>query len=262
MIMKKFHFITGLPRSGSTLLTSVLNQNPKFYSNITDGLAGLVKGVNENIDNAPGVSSIVSVEKKKKVIRDMVYSYYYDVDKEVIFNTNRGWSYLTFIMKELFPDSKFILCVRDIPLILNSFESAHRRFPFNKNTIFTSESSVYERMENLMQEKTGLVRFALDGLKQAITSGEKSNLMIVEYEQFCINPEGMMSSIYNFLQEEYFQHDFNNVEYSFDEYDQQVGILDLHTVRKKISFNPVKELIIPPDIVGKYSNMEVWRYKN
>ena len=29
---KTFYFISGLPRSGSTLLSSILNQNPRFYS--------------------------------------------------------------------------------------------------------------------------------------------------------------------------------------------------------------------------------------
>ncbi|NBP58534.1 sulfotransferase, partial [bacterium] len=29
---KKYYFISGLPRSGSTLLSAILNQNPRFYS--------------------------------------------------------------------------------------------------------------------------------------------------------------------------------------------------------------------------------------
>ena len=30
--MKTFHFLSGLPRSGSTLITSLLNQNPQIHA--------------------------------------------------------------------------------------------------------------------------------------------------------------------------------------------------------------------------------------
>ena len=32
---KKYYFISGLPRFGFTLLISILNQNPKFYAEIS-----------------------------------------------------------------------------------------------------------------------------------------------------------------------------------------------------------------------------------
>ncbi|NBR76993.1 MAG: hypothetical protein EBT73_06670 [Actinobacteria bacterium] len=33
--MKEFFFISGLPRSGSTLLSGILRQNPEFYADIS-----------------------------------------------------------------------------------------------------------------------------------------------------------------------------------------------------------------------------------
>ena len=54
---KKYHFITGLPRSGSTLLTSILNQNPRFHSSITDPLATFVKGMLDTLQNEPGMKT-------------------------------------------------------------------------------------------------------------------------------------------------------------------------------------------------------------
>jgi sulfotransferase len=32
--MKQYYFISGLPRSGSTLLSGILKQNPEFYADI------------------------------------------------------------------------------------------------------------------------------------------------------------------------------------------------------------------------------------
>lgn len=35
---KKYYFISGLPRSGSTLLANILAQNPRFHATATSGI--------------------------------------------------------------------------------------------------------------------------------------------------------------------------------------------------------------------------------
>ena len=75
---KKYHFITGLPRSGSTLLSNILKQNPRFHSSITDSLAPLIKGVNENAHSSPGIKTLINDEKKKKILTGLFDSFYYD----------------------------------------------------------------------------------------------------------------------------------------------------------------------------------------
>lgn len=255
--MKKYNFITGLPRSGSTLLTSILNQNPRFHSSITDSLCDLVRGVIENSQNAPGMKSVVPVERRKNIVRSLVDGFYLDVDKEVIFNTNRAWTLLTNVTKDLYPESKMIVCVRDINRVLDSFETAHRRNPFSVNTVTGGLSNtVYQRIEMLMASD-GVVGFPYIGIKQAITGPEQSSLFLLEYDQLCKNPKETMMSLYNFIGETYFEHDFNNVEASWDEYDSEIGI-KLHEVRKRVEFKE-RNFILPPDILNKYANMEVWR---
>lgn len=255
---KKYHMITGLPRSGSTLLSSILKQNPRFHASITDPLAVLTKGVIESSQDGPGMKTEVPIQRRKNAIHGLFEGFYKDVDKEVIFNTNRAWSYGIHMVKEIFPQSKMIICVRDIKWILDSFELAYRRNPLEKNSVFGGVGgSVYDRMDMLM-EKGGIVEFAYTGVKQAITGSEKDMIMLVEYEVLCKNPEGMMKAIYNFLGEEYYSHNFDNVEASWDEYDAEIG-LDLHRVKQKVEFRQ-RETILPPDIVSKFSNMEVWRF--
>jgi sulfotransferase len=255
---KKYHFITGLPRSGSTLLSSILKQNPRFHASISDPLATLVKGVIETSQDGPGIKFEVPVERRKNIVKHLFEGYYQDVDKEVIFNTNRAWTLLTPQLEELYPDSKLIVCVRDINWILDSFETAHRKNPLTTNTVTGGLSgTVYSRIESIMEEK-GVVGFPYIGIKQAITSNEKHKLMLIEYDQLCKFPEKTVQSIYAFIDEPYHQHDFENVENSWDEYDSEIGI-KLHTVRKKVQFVE-RKTILPPDILQKYSNMEVWRY--
>jgi sulfotransferase len=257
MTDKTYHFITGLPRSGSTLLSSILKQNPRFHASITDPLATMVKGVIETSQDGPGMKSEVPVQRRRNIVEGLFNGFYKEVDKPVIFNTNRAWTLLTPQMKDLYPKSKMLVCVRDINWVLDSFEVAHRKNPLSTNTVTGGLSgTVYSRVEALMDEK-GIVGFPYIGIKQAITSNEKSALMLIEYDKLCKNPEQMLRAIYGFIGEAYFEHDFNNVEGSWDEYDAEIGI-PLHQVRRKVEFIQ-RQFILPPDILQKYANMEVWR---
>jgi sulfotransferase len=254
---KTYHFITGLPRSGSTLLSSILKQNPRFHASITDPVANLVKGVIENCQNSPGMKSEVPVSRRQNMVRYLIDGYYADVDKPIIFNTNRAWTYLTHVTGELYPRSKHIVCVRDINWVLDSFESAHRRNPFSTNTVTGGLSqSVYQRVDTLMKED-GVVGFPYTGIKQAITGADSHQLFILEYEQLCKQPGSIMKALYNFINEPHFEHDFDNVAASWDEYDAEIGI-KLHEVRQKVEWR-TRPFILPPDILNKYAKMEVWR---
>ena len=42
---QKFHFISGLPRSGSTLLSALLLQNPRFHAGMTSPVGTLLSGM-------------------------------------------------------------------------------------------------------------------------------------------------------------------------------------------------------------------------
>jgi len=197
--------------------------------------------------------------KRKNIINGIFENYYDDDDKEVFFDTNRGWGLMLPLLKDLFPYTKVIMCVRDIPWVLDSFECLYRKNPYDKSLIIPEEyaTNVYSRSSYLMQESS-VVGFAYLSLKQAITSQEKDMLMLVEYEQLCKNPEGMMQAIYNFIDQPLYEHDFNDTAASWPSYDEEVGIKGMHTTRKKVEWVE-REMILPPDIQHQFSNMEVWR---
>ena len=254
---KTYHFITGLPRSGSTLLSTILKQNPRFHTSITDPLATFVKGTIETLGSEPGMKSEVPLERRRNIIRGMFDGYYKDVDNPVIFNTNRAWTFLTHIINDVYSNSRFIVCVRDVNWVLDSLETAHRKNPLSPNTVSGGPGkSVYQRIDSFMEE-TGIVGFPYIGIKQAITGNEKHKLILVEYDQLCKNPSQIIKSIYTFIDEPHFEHDFDNVENSWNEYDKEIGI-PLHNIRKKVEYTQ-RQSILPPDILQKYGNMEVWR---
>ena len=257
--MKKYHFISGLPRSGSTLLTSILNQNTKFNSNISNPLARFVRAIITESHAGPGYHLQCPENKRIELIQNLIRTYHDHIDAEVCFNTNRGWTALAHILEKAVPDAKIICCVRDIRWVLDSFERLFKANPFILSKMYSEQEveSVYSRANaSMMPGHT--VRFAYDCLKEAMTGPQKHLLMLVDYEQLTKNPEQTMKALYAFINEPYFQHDFDNVEASYDEYDLEAGMIGLHKIRKEVKFIP-RDPILPPDIWNEFSGLEVWK---
>src|ERR1700730_13697403 len=61
---RKFHFISGLPRSGSTLLAAILNQNPRFRAGMTSPLADIMGVVMAEASSKNDFSFDVSDEQR------------------------------------------------------------------------------------------------------------------------------------------------------------------------------------------------------
>jgi sulfotransferase len=66
-----------------------------------------------------------------------------------------------------------------------------------------------------------------------------------------------MAAVYDFLGEAPFAHDFDNVEYSADDFDAALGSPGLHTVRRKVSFED-RPSILPPELFDRYANDAFW----
>jgi sulfotransferase len=257
--MRQYYFISGLPRSGTTLLSTILNQNPKFSASISGPLARFARAVVDQSNAQGGYKTECPPEKTKKIITGIFNNYYDDPNKEICWNTNRGWMLLLPMLKDLFPQTKVIACVRDVPWILDSFETLVRKNPYSTSSLFPADANinVYTRCRYLMNESSPL-GFAYNALKHGITSAEKPMVMLVDYSQLCMFPQSTMQAIYKFVGQPYFEHDFNNVEASYDEFDSEVNLPGLHTTRKQVEWIP-RETILPPDIIQAYSGLEVWK---
>lgn len=255
--MRQYYFISGLPRSGSTLLSSILKQNPRFHAGISGPLLTHFRSAIECGNEM--TSSEKSPERTKRIVSATVDAFYEDNLKEVIFDTNRMWTNLLPQLKDLYPYTKVICCVRDINWIIDSFDRLHQKNPYHISSVFpkNADMNVYVRSSSLMSEG-GVVKLPYDSLKSAMCGMHKDMIMFVEYEMLCKNPEGVMKALYNFIDQPYYEHDFNNVEDSYDEYDKDLSMPELHTIRRKVEWVQ-RDFILPPDILNTYSNLEVWR---
>jgi len=260
---KRFYFISGLPRSGSTLLSSLLSQNPDMSTVISDPLFGYVTSiVNQSKDKTS--KTVVSDEKIQDMSRDLFASYYKETQEKIIFNTNRVWTNHTHLLKDLFPDFKMIVCLRDIPWILDSVERLYRKNIYSvKPMVGDNCSNVYERCHLMMgnhleSSAKGFVVEPLFGVKNAIACDESDHIMFLDYDALTKHPQEVMQKIYSFLGEKEYKHDFDNVRADYTEYDESLGCEDLHTIRSKVEYKDRKP-VIPYDLWNLYSQETIWK---
>jgi sulfotransferase len=251
--MKKIHFIAGLPRSGSTLLSSILNQNPKFQASISGPLYGLVKHIIGH-SSAASVRTQCPIETRKDLILNLVDTYYKN-SNEIVFDTNRSWGLDTPLLADLYPDAKIIMCLRSVPWIIDSFETLVTNNIYDVTRMFSKEKAVdvYSRTAELMASN-GIVGGPFNAVKQALAGPNRENILIVEYDHLAIDPKETIERIYKFINEPLFDHNFDDVEASYDEYDNDLNVIGLHHVRKKVEFIK-RRPIIPFDL---YTTYEKW----
>ncbi len=256
----KAHFISGLPRSGSTLLAALLRQNPRFHAAMTSPVGGLVDRMLEAMSEDNECSVFISPEQKRALIMGIFSAYYHpQTDKEVIFDTNRLWCSKLPLIKELFPEAKVICCVRNIAWIMDSIELLIRRNAFDVSRLFNNpaeRATVYSRTEALSQGSR-LVGYAYNALKEAFYSEQSGSILLVDYELLTIGPAKTMSLIYQFLGEEPFEHNFENVQYQEPEFDDKLKTKGLHQVRSKVEFKP-RTTILPPDLFERFDSLSFW----
>lgn len=260
--MKKYNFISGLPRSGSTLLSSILRQNPRFTAGISDIMQSYAHSIIKETSGAVGLESTVSIEKRRNIIK-AIFDTYYDDAPNVCFNTSRGWASDTSLLKDVFPDFKMIVCLRDIPWILDSFEVLNTKNPYTVKPLYHHQmlNSVYERSNMLMGQMPnfpGYVAGPINSVKHSLSCKERDQICYVEYDTLVKYPKETMQKIYEFIDEPWYEHDFDNVENSYDEFDEQAKIGGLHTVRNRVEFID-RRPILPTDLWHQYAQASFWK---
>jgi sulfotransferase len=256
--MKQYYFISGLPRSGSTLLSAILKQNPEFYADIASPVEALTGTAIDVITSAES-NLTVNESQRKNLIYGMFDGYYKHIEKSVIFDSSRGWTKKTNLLKALFSYTKILCPVRDIVSILNSFEVISSKNSFHTKTLTEHTKNVFARCDDMMDRNDGIVANPWILLQEGYALNPEM-IHFIEYKTMCKEPEKTIKEVYEFLEKSYYSHDFENVEYSNENFDKACNLKDLHTVKKKVEYNPPR-CVLPPEIVQKYKgmNMEFWK---
>ena len=253
------HFISGLPRSGSTLFSAILRQNPRFHAGMSSPVGSLFMAMQGATSRRNETADFIDEAQKIELLRAIFSAYFHAIHRDtIVFDTNRAWCSKLPALVRLFPEARVICCVRHVPWIMDSIERIIRQNPFELSGIFGFEptNTVYTRV-NRLATSDGMVGFAIDALREAFFGEHANRLIVVGYEALTKEPRKTLQHVYEFLGEPWFEHDFDNVEYEAEEFDIALGTPHLHTVRRKVEWIE-RKTVLPPELFNRFLNDAFW----
>lgn len=211
--MDRFHVVCGLPRAGSTLLCNILNQNPTFHASSTSVLAQTVGGLSHLWSSSPEIKSDLAHDREgteRRLNRTLkaLCEAWYPADGTV-FDKGRGWAFHALTIKAVYPDAQIIVMVRDLRAVFGSVEKQHQRYPILDDASEPLGKTIYARADQMLSPQ-GLIGGPVNGVMDLIRR-QPEGLIVIQYETFVRNPQMIMDRLYAELEEEPFEHDFEDV---------------------------------------------------
>ncbi len=219
------YFLSGLPRSGSTVLSSILNQNPKIHSTSTSGLIDIMGSVCSTWESSPiTVAQNEKPEDVYRVLKSIIKGKYENVKKPIIIDKSRGWvnpKIISTMKNVLEYDPKIIATVRSTSDCASSFVRVAK----------PPDVSDFLRNSPLI----GHLKSSYAELKNGFDAYPK-NILFIDYDDLIQSPQEIMNKIHDFLNIEKYNYDFNNIDTKIvaEKDDIAWGVPGLHNISSRL----------------------------
>lgn len=270
---KNLIFMAGLPRSGSTLLGTLLAQNPRIYSEPASPLMEIIMAINKTLERNEHYKAYPKPSSLYSLVAGLFDSYYAHTDKPIIIDKNRGWPTQIPGLEQCVVDRAKIICpVRNIDQIVasflklaknNSFDASTGRVNFIDRYLISHNKPLNDvsRCEYILSSSS-ILGASITAIQHAMKSDFRDRLHLVEYGDLMAKPIETLRGIYEFIGEEpYEDHDFSNIIQTNTELDAEIfGIPDMHVIRKELSASDTNSKeILPEHIYKQCKGTEFWR---
>jgi len=253
---KQLLFLVAQPRSGNTLFTSIMNQNPEIAATPNSITLEIIKDLCllKNTDVFLNYPDHKSLDNVLDVVFD---TYYKDWPQSIIIDRGPVMTKGNFelMQKHFKRPFKCIVILRDLMDVLASYMKWYTENPdafVNKYNCKNDE----EKLSMIMNKK-GAVAKDLEAIKNAFNYSDICHF--VKYDNLVAQPEQEIRKIYKFIGEPYYDHKFENlkqVEVNGMGYDDKIVGKNMHKIKTVVrkEYNPYIEKI-PERIRQKYGHI-------
>lgn len=208
---KSFNIITGLPRSGGSLISAILSQNPALRTETNSILPNLLGSIHHNWSQ---VAPDQSPETLRNILHGIVQGYHGNTEATTIFDRNLLWiPLLPLIESVLGTRLRVLICVRNPAEILSSFERSRALDPL---TVSSADSKMRDHSTLAGRAffyagPDGILGTTHRHIQDSIIMGYLDRMLFVDYGLFCGNPRSQTKRIYDFFDLEPFEHDYEHI---------------------------------------------------
>jgi hypothetical protein len=195
------YFLSGLPRSGSTVLAAILNQNQNLNVTPTSGLIDVI----DSVCQAWETSQTIAASKKSDnevyhLLKGIVDAKCKESGKTHTIDKSRGWpnpNIMKTMAKVLGETPKIIATVRNVPDCAASFVRVAK----------PEDTQEFLRSSPLIQHLKGSYVSLNEGYEAA-----PENFLFVDYDDLMDNPQKEIDRIHKFLGLESFVYNLNAIK--------------------------------------------------
>ena len=252
---KQLFFLVAQPRSGNTLFTSIMNQNPEIACTPNSITLEIMKDLfllkqTDVFQNYPDHKSLDNV-------LDVVYdTYYKDWPQPIIIDRGPVMTKGNFaLMQKHFKQPfKCIVLLRDVLDVLASYIKWYTE---NPDAFVNKLANTDEEKLSIVMNKEGAVAKDLEAIKNSYNY--KDICHYVKYDDLVSQPEQEIRKVYQFMNLPYFNHrfqDLQQVEVNGMKYDDTVLGKNMHNIRSTVEKVPNPYIDkIPERIRQKYEHI-------
>jgi sulfotransferase len=269
---KQFFFMAGLPRSGGTLLSSILNQNPDVYVSPQSTLPNTLGAAynqyqskeNKDSDQFQNIFNVMEV---------IIPTFYSGRPEKYIVDKNFSWLEphpYVILENHLKNDIRVVCPVRSVLEILaswnrlcendpsNAYDIEIRKTDRTKLPMADKRANYFMRIGTDGDAQNGILN-SIENMKRVLYPQFKDNIMLVDYEDLMQDTASTIKAIYDFLEIEPYNHSLNNLS-TPHAYNDTWGVKDHHEVKSSIKQEQYDlEKIFLPETIKKYSGLEFWK---
>lgn len=236
--MKRYFFLSGIARSGSTLLGSILNQNPDVYVSPTSPLMDFFFLTEQTLNGFNAQYTYDYSTISKNIHQSIMPTFYKHVDKKYIIDKHRGWpKNINTIKGIITPNPRIICTYRPACENVCSFLKLIRNDPNNIIDKFLKsrnmEINTYNRAMHIWHD------YSMDpyeSLRMGLET-DRNSMHIVNYHDLVKDPKNEIDKIYDFLDIPHYEnHVFKNIQNTCSERkDEAWGFKGLHDIRSDMT---------------------------
>lgn len=220
-------FLSGLPRTGSTLLTSILSQNAAIHTQGNSALCQLMWDMQvscwntEQVRNSPGITDR---------LLGAIPNIFYEGAGGHIIDKCRSWTLpanLELIDKYITKSPKIIVMLRPIVDIVRSF-------------VFVRTMNGWPQPEEgLLEDGSEPIMRSLDGIRH-VKFVDSKQFLYLWYDDLLTKPNETINKIYDFCGWDKFNHQFDNIKNLSPERDDLLNLIGLHDIRPELKRREIK----------------------
>jgi sulfotransferase len=259
--------VTGLPRSGSTLLCQILSHHPEIYSpGHSSPLCQIIVELRRYLsDNKFFLSQLdadfeLTYRRLENVNRGLLNGWFAETELPWVVDKNRGWLHHLETIHSLVPDVRMLVCVRELGQIYGSIEAQHQKTPMLDFPDHLAELSRYDRADKLFAS-AGVIGSPLRSIEALQDVDEKlqKQLFYVVFEHLMREPKAVLQSIYDWLGLKGFELDLNQLQLQTHESDSYYRFKYRHDRRSQIQAPSLH--VVPRRIQTELIQNFGWYYK-